>query len=669
MKSIFFRLSVLLLLGNYSSAQELPKPGLPVPKMIMDENGSARYGEIWDPNTINGKLHERNATLAMLALPPTEFFRITDASTGGRTVNDLYRFFVIRGQFFPPETGKYTFSYHGRDGGIWFGEGDNAPGDLLIKVFDNGRYGRTRFAAKSFDLEKGKPCSLMMVYPQYKGDLTGGARMGYRLERDGEDPLTVGSIPLNQLVPATAKQPERIVEIWRNASTGLKREKVAALWGTVPTEVKTIGAFEFAQELHGRAAFKDSLFVIRGYFIPPKTSRYTMTLSKRVQGKWGESGLVGKAELWFQSDPKDKKSLRLVASLKEKVGGINTTENEKGFSLMEGERYYFEYLHEYGAWQRRTGMAGGFRNSDGDEVVRMDTKHFVSLTKAEIEAIRSKAPQAPPLDDGKVVKSKTDDVKLTPGAVILASLTPPLEIVENKSGKKLPISDLKVGKVIKEGYEIKVGPGGEVVLVFSNGTVTTLRQNTSMVVTAFQQEKFLSAKVNFEDIKEEAGVSRTMIDLTRGQMVVEAKKLKKGSNFEITTRLGVAGIRGTRFLIDLDERGAGSLLTRIVVTEGKVYCKPLNKGKDTGREFNLEAGEKFSYDSTATLEDLLELKPLQALEAETQGVESIVLASRKKVSVFSLADFFKAWGEVNPRSQSEKKLSPFERLRQRGRRR
>ena len=264
---------------------------------------------------------------------------------------------------------------------------------------------------------------------------------------------------------------------------------------------------------------------------------------------------------------------------------------------------------------------------------------------------------------------RQDDVKLTPGAVILASLTPPLEIVENKSGKKLPISDLKVGKVIKEGYEIKVGPGGEVVLVFSNGTVTTLRQNTSMVVTAFQQEKFSSAKVNFEDIKEEAGVSRTMIDLTRGQMVVEAKKLKKSSNFEITTRLGVAGIRGTRFLIDLDERGAGSLLTRIVVTEGKVYCKPLNKGKDTGREFNLEAGEKFSYDSTATLEDLLELKPLQALEAETQGVESIVLASRKKVSVFSLADFFKAWGEVNPRSQSEKKLSPFERLRQRGRRR
>ena len=68
------------------------------------------------------------------------------------------------------------------------------PGELIVKVADNGRYGRTRFAAKSFELEKGDACNLMMIYPQYQGDLNGGARMGYKLERDGNDPVTVASI-------------------------------------------------------------------------------------------------------------------------------------------------------------------------------------------------------------------------------------------------------------------------------------------------------------------------------------------------------------------------------------------------------------------------------------------------------------------------------------------
>ena len=47
------------------------------------------------------------------------------------------------------------------------------PGELIVKVADNGRYGRTRFAAKSFELEKGDACNLMMIYPQYQGGFVG----------------------------------------------------------------------------------------------------------------------------------------------------------------------------------------------------------------------------------------------------------------------------------------------------------------------------------------------------------------------------------------------------------------------------------------------------------------------------------------------------------------
>ena len=105
------------------------------------------------------------------------------------------------------------------------------PGELILKVADNGRYGRTRFAEKPFELKKGEVCNLMMIYPQYKGDLNGGARMGYKLERDGI--VTVDPIPLSLSLLFNLI---RIVEIWRQSLSGLDRW-IQALWGTKPNEV------------------------------------------------------------------------------------------------------------------------------------------------------------------------------------------------------------------------------------------------------------------------------------------------------------------------------------------------------------------------------------------------------------------------------------------------
>lgn len=661
--SLLLKLAFPFLILASLSAQEIPKPGLPVPEMIMDKNGAAKYGEIWHASKINDKYREKNATLSMLAVKPHEYFRVADASTGGRTDNKLYRFFVIRGKFLPPEKGKYTFSYHGRDGGLWFGQGNDMPGELIVKVADNGRYGRTRFAAKSFELEKGDACNLMMIYPQYQGDLNGGARMGYKLERDGNDPVTVASIPLSQLELATGKKPDRIVEIWRNASTGLDRKKIQALWGTKPDEVKKISQFEFPQELHGRAAFKDSLFVIRGYFIPPKTSRYTMTLSKRVQGIWGEAGMVGKAQLWFQSNPDDRTSLRMVSSLREKVGGVNTPENEKGFALTKGKKYYFEYLHEYGSWQRRTGMAGGFRNSDGDIVVRMEKHHFESLSQSEMEDLRSTVPS---VVSGNLKKEDKKEVvgKVVSGAVILASITHPVEVINAKINKKLPTSELKPGKVISEGFEIKVGKGGNVVLLFSNGTVTTLAENTNLVLKKFKQEEF-SDKPKKTDSGIEPSVSDTLLEFMRGDLVVDVKKLNKKSNLVVTTPLGVAGIRGTRFRVMLNENSDEIFTQSILVTEGTVYCKPTKDGKAIGMEFDLNAGEKVTVSSDFTLEKLLSLKALKAEKVEVKTTEDITTESRRSTEQFSANSFFEALKKVN----TAPKLTPFQRLRQRVQRR
>ena len=55
-----------------------------------------------------------------------------------------------------------------------------------------------------------------------------------------------------------------------------------------------------------------------------------MTLSKRVQ-EFGVKQAWSEAQFWFQPNPDDRTSLRMVSSLREKVGGVNTPENEKRF--------------------------------------------------------------------------------------------------------------------------------------------------------------------------------------------------------------------------------------------------------------------------------------------------------------------------------------------------
>ena len=166
----------------------------------------------------------------MLGVKPHEYFRVTDASTGGRTDNKLYRFFVIRGKFLP-RVWKIYFLLSWERWCLVVWEGNDMPGELILKVADNGRYGRTRFVEKPFELKKGEVCNLMMIYPQYKGDLNGGARMGYKLERDGMIPLRLIrflSVSLSWLLVNNRTGSSKY---GANASTGLDRKKIQALWG------------------------------------------------------------------------------------------------------------------------------------------------------------------------------------------------------------------------------------------------------------------------------------------------------------------------------------------------------------------------------------------------------------------------------------------------------
>jgi formylglycine-generating enzyme required for sulfatase activity len=120
---------------------------------------------------------------------------------------------------------------------------------------------------------------------------------------------------------------------------------------------------------------------------------------------------------------------------------------------------------------------------------------------------------------------------------------------------------MRIGSIVPSGSQIRVGQHSEVVLLFSNGTITTIGANTRMMVKEFQQESFGRYDGNFSQV-EEVSSSKLLLDLDLGDLVVDVKKLKRSSNFEVSTPLGIAGIRGTIFkIISLADTAKLSVLT------------------------------------------------------------------------------------------------------------
>jgi hypothetical protein len=589
------------------------------------------------------------------------------------------------------------------------------PGELIVKVADNGRHGRTRFAAKSFELEKGEACNLMMIYPQYKGDLTGGARMGYKLERDGNDPVTVDPLPLSQLELATDSVKEQSGETWSEARDGL------LLWLDA-SDIDGDGKTDAVREPYPLSTWVDKAG--KDHNAKPLEGGDLAQVRFGLKAERPSLGLVGFDGNGSMAFPKIDRVRTLVCVVErgDRCGTHTTFIGNSASSKTWG--YHGRYrIRQYGLKQ----LYEGLQRRDGEEIqfnqggtflkqlqitlqvataevtadwlgLRKDgsgNRYFIGnyaeimiydrpLAEAEILSIEKylgnkwgiaikhdgarsagRLPWVETTDSvalnkaGPVSEKKQTPPKVVKGAVILATVTHPIEVIDLKKKKRLPTSELKPGKVISEGFELKVGKGGKVELLFSNGTVTTLAENTSLVITKFEQEE-LSDKSKKPDLGMESTVSDTLLELKTGDLVVDVKKLKKKSNFTCMTPLGVAGIRGTRFRIMIKENLNETLTQSIIVTEGMVYCRPAKKGKDIEKEFDLNIGDKFSFSSDFTVEELTALKVLKAEKIEIKTTEDITTESRKSTEKFSVDSLIEALQKVN----APPKLSPFQRMRQ-----
>ena len=71
------------------------------------------------------------------------------------------------------------------------------------------------------------------------------------------------------------------------------------------------------------------------------------------------------------------------------------------------------------------------------------------------------------------------------GAIIIAQLEGEVSIVNNVTGVALLPDRVKSGGILFDGHTVKTGPNAKVVLLLSNGTVSTLKADSVLNIKKF----------------------------------------------------------------------------------------------------------------------------------------------------------------------------------------
>ena len=137
--------------------------------------------------------------------------------------------------------------------------------------------------------------------------------------------------------------------------------------------------------------------------------------------------------------------------------------------------------------------------------------------------------------------------KVSP-SVIVASIEGEVSSLNMVDDFKVQMDASSVGKKINPKTLLNTGKTGKIALLFSNGTLITIKPGSRFYLRTYKQlEGVVEGLVDPGKLEEEPTQSELSGHLDYGDLVVKAPKLKKGSSMKLTSPLGVAGIRGTMF--------------------------------------------------------------------------------------------------------------------------
>lgn len=172
------------------------------------------------------------------------------------------------------------------------------------------------------------------------------------------------------------------------------------------------------------------------------------------------------------------------------------------------------------------------------------------------------------------------------------------------------------GTALPQGATVKTGAGSVATIVFSSGSVVTLRPNTVVEVAKFTQAPFTGPV----EKRVEPSVSETQLVLVTGEAINTVAKLRTGSEYVMTSPVGAAGVRGTVFIVIYDE---ATKTGRVEVVSGKVVLQFEGRADvviEAGQFYDLSTGvvadmsddrkaelakENLTEEDSATSEDIM----------------------------------------------------------------
>jgi len=141
----------------------------------------------------------------------------------------------------------------------------------------------------------------------------------------------------------------------------------------------------------------------------------------------------------------------------------------------------------------------------------------------------------------------------------------PAEIIMPDGSKPV----VRVNDAIPQGAVLKTPRNSFLSLLFVNGSLLDMKPLTELRVASFTS----AAPIEFEkaDANKVAGEpcrSSTRLELKSGLIMLDIPRLKPDSHFQISTSLGIAGIRGTQlFVLSQKDRAAIGVATgRVLAT-------------------------------------------------------------------------------------------------------
>ena len=161
--------------------------------------------------------------------------------------------------------------------------------------------------------------------------------------------------------------------------------------------------------------------------------------------------------------------------------------------------------------------------------------------------------------------------KVTP-SVIVTSIKGEVSSLNTVDEFKVQMGPTSVGKKINPKTILTTGKTGKVALLFSNGTLITIKPGSRFYLRTYKQlEGIVDGSLDPGKLEEEPTQSELSAHLDYGDLIVKAPKLKKGSSMKLTSPLGTAGVRGTMFqLMAVRNSVTGDIMGGINLISGDI---------------------------------------------------------------------------------------------------